>query len=215
MWHFLAKDKRLGFNDGRKVVVGRTIRVKGMPAMCCYGLHASALIIDALKYSTANHILCRVDLGGEILRGDDKAVGTERTVLWWIDATDLLAEFACRCAVRALEAAGVKNKWAWKAIAAQRAKGPEAAKEFTKRMPKWRGDSVKGAAVDTVWVACGWLANGSARSAACQARGVFGAIAAKAVRGRDKKDKAHNIAQTQERARQNRSLAAMAVAAHR
>lgn len=105
-WHFLAGDRRLRYPlpDGSRPVVeeGQTLRVKGPVRLCEWGLHASALALDALSYT--NHldgrsvVVCRVMLGGDIVYGRDKAVATERTCLWWADATNVLYSFAVDCA---------------------------------------------------------------------------------------------------------------------
>ena len=92
-WHFVQPDKRLGYDDNRIIRVGRTYKVKGKPVLCEHGLHASVRLIDALNYAPSA-ILTRVELGGEIIKGDDKIVATERTVLWMGDITDLLHRFA-------------------------------------------------------------------------------------------------------------------------
>lgn len=214
MWHFLAENKRLGFGDGREVVVGQTICIKGEPRMCSRGLHASASIIDALLYSHDYPTICRVDLGGTVKRGDDKSVGTERTVLWWVDAADLLAEFACRCAVRALDAAGVKDKNAWKAIAAKRV-GLRNAERIAGNASAMGGSVVKAAACDAMRAACFYLPNRAARTSANVSREIFGLVAARGIRSQAKRDEAWRIGMDRERVHQNRSLAAMVVATHR
>jgi len=47
-WHFLPNNGKLGRGDGRKVIVGETLRVDGAPVLCDHGLHASERIIDAI-----------------------------------------------------------------------------------------------------------------------------------------------------------------------
>ena len=66
--------------------------------MCREGLHASKRIMDALKYAPGA-TFCRVECGGEIIHDTDKLVCTERTILWRVDATEILREFARRCAL--------------------------------------------------------------------------------------------------------------------
>ena len=97
-WHFARADMRLGYEDGRAIVVGETLTHDGDLKLCESGLHASATIYDALKYAPGP-MLCRVRLGGDIIRGDDKLAASERTVLWAFDATDVLRVFARRCAL--------------------------------------------------------------------------------------------------------------------
>ena len=101
-WHFLPESRCLQYGDGREVVVGETLRVTGSPVLCKRGLHASARAIDALS-NTHGPIACLVTLGGEIAHGRDRSAAKERTVLWMVDATRLLRDFACDVAEVALE----------------------------------------------------------------------------------------------------------------
>ncbi len=120
-WHFLPEDKRLGYCDGRLVEVGATLECKGKPALCSNGMHGSAMLIDALRYASGP-IVCRVKIEGDVIEGDDKLCGRRRTVLWMLDATQILHEFACRCAedalalvaqpdARSVAAIEAKRKW--------------------------------------------------------------------------------------------------------
>ena len=102
-WHFCAEDKRLGYDDGREIIEGETLRVEGEPALCQHGLHASERLIDALKYAPGP-ILCRVELSDGIIKGDDKAVARARKTLWMFDATNALRDFAATVAEQALVA---------------------------------------------------------------------------------------------------------------
>jgi len=122
-WHFLADDKKLGYEDGRIVQVGETYRYKGEEPIeiCRRGMHGSVRLMDALEYAPGP-IVCRVDITGGIVKGDDKIVGRERKVLAMSDATNVLHEFACRCAEtallhvdnpdqRSIDAIEAKRKW--------------------------------------------------------------------------------------------------------
>ena len=105
-WHFLAEDCRLGYDDGRKVVVGETLRVDETPILCKRGFHASQRAIDALRFARGP-IVCLVTLGGTVLNEtkqsiSDKSVAQERTVLWMYNASNLLRHFACDVAEVAL-----------------------------------------------------------------------------------------------------------------
>ena len=71
---------------------------RGKLLPCERGLHASDRLIDALQYAPG-WTLCRVRMGGTIKRETDKLVARERTILWRIDATDVLRAFACKCAL--------------------------------------------------------------------------------------------------------------------
>ena len=97
-WWFEPADGKLGYNDGRKPRRGVTHRVKCAPVLCVAGLHASVRPLDALKYAQSS-VIWRVELGGEIVSGDDKAAATERTYLWRLDAESMLRAFARQCAL--------------------------------------------------------------------------------------------------------------------
>jgi len=106
-YHFAAVAEdgipRLGYGDGREIRVGETLTVEGAPVLCVHGLHASARILDALRYAGGGSLaLCRVTLGGTVIHDDDKSVATERTVVTMLDAATterLLREFARWCAL--------------------------------------------------------------------------------------------------------------------
>ena len=105
-WHFLSEDRCLGYDDGRKVVVGETLRMDESPILCRRGFHASQRAIDAFNFAPGP-ITCLVTLGGTVLHGrghaiPDKSVAQERTVLWAYDASSLLRHFACDVAEEAL-----------------------------------------------------------------------------------------------------------------
>ncbi|MBM3347440.1 MAG: hypothetical protein FJY55_13230 [Betaproteobacteria bacterium] len=94
-WHFVGNRLR----DGRLVPPdGVTLEHDGPLALCQTGLHASRRLIDALQYAPGNTI-CRVRLSGQRLNARDKMVAARRTILWRIDAADMLAKFARLCAL--------------------------------------------------------------------------------------------------------------------
>jgi hypothetical protein len=66
--------------------------------MCERGLHGSLDPFDALTYAPGE-TLCRVQLGGTIIQGDDKCVATRRKIVTRVDATSLLWSFARSCAL--------------------------------------------------------------------------------------------------------------------
>jgi len=101
-WHFIRNDRRLGYGDNRIVKTGRTHSVSGDICPCRNGMHGSKRIIDALGYARGN-IICRVDITGDIIEDDDKMAGRNRRVIWMRDVTNILHEFACRCAEDALK----------------------------------------------------------------------------------------------------------------
>ena len=89
-WHFVGKTLRDGSPvppDGEKLIF------TDEPILCEQGYHASDLPWDALRYAPGN-ILCRVECGGKIIKGSDKLVCTERTIIRRIDATKMLQYFA-------------------------------------------------------------------------------------------------------------------------
>jgi hypothetical protein len=126
-WHFLPNDKKLRYGNEKgiraKVKEGQTLKFKGEPILCQRGLHASVRLIDALQYAPGD-ILCRVELSGTIVHGDDKVVATERKVLWMLDAETVLHEFSCWAAEEALlkeRAAGREPDFrSWDAIKIKR-----------------------------------------------------------------------------------------------
>ena len=102
-WYFAPADKRLAHGDGRKIILGRTHKVKGAVVPCKSGLHASVSARDALTYN-AGPVLYRVELSGEIVaHGDpiDKYAASERKYLaGGKDASPMLREFARWCALK-------------------------------------------------------------------------------------------------------------------
>ena len=89
-WHFVNDTLR----DGQPVPAdGETLVHDGKLRLCLSGLHASEDILDALGYAPG-HTICRVQCGGVVERGDDKLVCSERTILWRVDGSELLLEFA-------------------------------------------------------------------------------------------------------------------------
>jgi hypothetical protein len=114
-WHFLPEDRCLRYGDNRLIHKGQTLRVDCKPRLCVRGLHGSKRAIDALKYAPGP-IVSLVEIGGEVIEGDDKLVGTERKTLWWADATETLHRFACWCAEKALKSANVTDERSWNAI---------------------------------------------------------------------------------------------------
>src|ERR1035437_6892805 len=94
-WHFVGATLR----DGSPIPAdGVTLHHDGPLKLCAAGFHASARLIDAVYFVPAQP-LCRVELGGKILMDTDKMVAATRTILWRIDATELLRVFARQCAL--------------------------------------------------------------------------------------------------------------------
>ena len=63
-WHFTTEDEILGFDDGRKIIVGEKHTVEPPIKLCKRGLHASERIIDALDYAPGPILLRGTFRGG-------------------------------------------------------------------------------------------------------------------------------------------------------
>ena len=92
-FYFSNKDRKLGYGDGRRIVVGESHSVDGKPKACNHGLHASVKVIDALTYAPGS-ILYLVDVSGDLDQSDDTISGKKRTYLAEFDATQILRTFA-------------------------------------------------------------------------------------------------------------------------
>ena len=117
-WHFTEGTTLRG---GQPLEVGKTYTYGGDVEICKSGYHASRRLIDALRYAPGAQI-SRVECWGDVQEQNDKLVARNRTVLWTIDATMILHEFACRVAEialskvtnpdpRSLAAIKAKRKW--------------------------------------------------------------------------------------------------------
>ena len=201
-YHFHNGRERYG--SQRKIEAGKTYRVKGPPVLCEHGLHASARLIDALRYATPNtKYVSVVELGGTVVLDTDKAVATQRTVLKMADVAHTLHEFACWCAERALKAerkAGREpDKRSWEAIRVKRRwlKGEATNKELAAASAAAEAAAEDArAAEDAAWDAA-WAASEDAAWAA--------AWAARAAAWATPRSAAWSVA----RAAQNRKLTAM------
>ena len=166
-WHFLSEDKRLGYGDGRLVEVGQTLECEGEPELCANGLHGSARLIDAVYYARGP-IVCRVEIEGDVIEGEDKLCGRRRTVLWMVDATRILHEFACQCAEDALALVEQPDARSVAAIAAKRS---------------WLNGEITDEELDAAWAAASAAAWAAARSSVrAAARDVARAAASAAAR---------------------------------
>lgn len=97
-WHFVNRTLR----DGRPVPAdGVELRHDGPVEICASGLHASVRAIDALRYAPGA-TACRVVMRDVVATDTDKLVARSRTILWRVDATDVLREFARGCALDVL-----------------------------------------------------------------------------------------------------------------
>ena len=224
-WHFAHNDMRLAHGDGRKIVAGETLTVRGDIELCNRGLHASRSIIDALYYAPKAHTqICRVEVGGDVTHGDNKLCGTSRTCLWVVAGGRVLHEFACRCAEDALACcklpdprsiAAIKAKRDWLAgkitdddLNAARAAARAAAYDAAMAAAYDAAyDAASDAAYDAAYAAAYDAAMAAAMAAAYAAAYNAAWAAAKAA--------ARAAAYDAARAAQNRRLSAMVTAAHR
>src|SRR5271166_2007818 len=94
-WHFVGDKLR---NGDLIPLDGVTLRFSGRLRMCESGFHASRRIIDAL-HSAPGDTVCRVLIGGDIIEEPDKLVASERSILWRLDAKELLTEFTRKIAL--------------------------------------------------------------------------------------------------------------------
>jgi hypothetical protein len=117
-WHW-AKNDLLTLHSNEKIAVGETLSAVGDIKLCENGMHASLCPFDALQYAPGS-MLCRVEMGGEVIKGNDKLCARSRKVLAIYDADHLLHEFACLCAERALKQAKIDDPRSHRAIEVKR-----------------------------------------------------------------------------------------------
>ena len=92
-WYLSETSRRLRFGDNRKIRLNKTHRVFQKPVLCERGLHASVVIIDALR-NAPGPILWRVRLSGKMVRGDYQIAAKKRTYLsGGVDIFDVLTKF--------------------------------------------------------------------------------------------------------------------------
>ena len=99
-WYFSAPDKKLGYGDGRDIIIGETHTISNRPMCCSCGLHGSIRLCDALYYAKSPY-LYRVEIFGKINQKTDKLCGQSRKYLsGGIDITSVLMEFSRWCALQ-------------------------------------------------------------------------------------------------------------------
>ena len=210
-WHFLPEDKRLGYGDGRLVEVGATLECEGEPELCGNGMHGSARLIDAVHYARGP-IVCRVKIEGDVIESEDKLCGRRRTVLWMMDATRILHEFACACAEDALALVEQPDERSVAAIEAKRS---------------WLKGEITDKKLDSAWAAAwdasqnvAWVASAAASAAAWAAVRAAARAASRAARdaswaaARAASWAARDAAQDAAWDKQNKRLTAMVMEAH-
>lgn len=100
---------RLSHGDDRVVREGETLTVAGPIELCTWGLHASRRVLDALWYAPGSW-LALVRLSGTMVEATDKVVASARTTLWLDDVSEVLREYACDVAERALWSERVSHR---------------------------------------------------------------------------------------------------------
>lgn len=213
-WHFSTQGRTLGYGDDRLIEPGVTHTVECEPFVCEDGLHASRRILDALTYAPGPYIW-RVELGGQLSHGLYQSAATERTYLWGLDATDILPDFARRCVLDAIhlldDAPKVIVRYLKTGDPEMRATAEAAAKAildfFETVPPAWCLVATIRIAAETITVKNAYLAaHYSAYAVACDAADVDDSTS---------QNDAWVAAFDAARAKQNRRLTAMVVAAHR
>ena len=145
-WWFSNKAGQLGYGDYRWAKVGRTHKVKCEPILCEQGLHASAKLINALRYASSS-ILWKVELGGIIVKGKNKASATERTYIKRIDVNDILFKFSCLCAL------DVIHLWDAPPVVIEFLKTGDPSIISRAARAAWAADAASDAASDAAWAA--------------------------------------------------------------
>ena len=98
-WHFIAGNK---LRDGSTAPAdGEWLNFSGPLFMCESGLHFSRKPHQALKYAPGE-TLCLVEVGGQVIDGDDKGVCSRRKIIARMNATEMLRYFARMQAVSVL-----------------------------------------------------------------------------------------------------------------
>jgi len=93
-WHFVESTLR----DGSPIPAnGVKLVHEGPLELCRSGYHASVKVLDALKYAPGS-TACRVRCSG-VTHGRDKLVCFERTILWRVDASNIISAFTRRQAL--------------------------------------------------------------------------------------------------------------------
>ena len=152
-WHFTDGNK---LRDGSPLPKqGEWLKLPGPPVMCSYGFHASVRLLDAADYAPGT-TLHRVRIGGDIISGGDKIVGTERKIIWTLDAT--IADTVLRAFAR-WAALQVIDLWA----------APDIVIRYLKTGDESIRDAAATRARSATWAAT-WGAAAAAASAATRAR---------------------------------------------
>jgi hypothetical protein len=190
-WHFckVSEGEPILRNGEPAKRVGKTEHYLDEVVMCRFGLHASKNIMDALNDAPGCY-LRRVECSGEMVMGDNKLVCSHRKILAEANMEQLLHEFACRCAERALEVTGIMDARCFAAINAKRAwlRGEINHEQLaTARAAAWAAarnaawDAACAAARNAAWDAAFYAARAAARAAALAAARAAALDAARAA----------------------------------
>jgi hypothetical protein len=154
-YHFVGATLR----DGRPVPAdGEWLEHVGPIVMCETGLHASLRPWHALLYAPGE-TLCRVEMDGDIVHGNDKLVARRRRIVQRADVTDALWVFSRDEALR------VAHLWECPPLVRQFLEtGDESL-----RAAAW--DAASAAARAAAWAAASAATRAAARDVACDARG--------------------------------------------
>lgn len=202
-WHFVRGPAPGVLRDGRPVVVRETVCHDGALVLCESGLHASVRLIDALGYSPGS-VICRVRVGGEIVKDHNKLVASERTVLWSFDAEAVLRAFAHRCALDVVHlwpAPEIVVRYLRTGDESIRDGAGDAARSAARSVA---GDAAGAAAWDAAWATVRAAAGAAAGAAAWAAAGDAAWAAAWAAA----RDAAGDAARTAQERRLTRMIAA-------
>src|SRR5579859_4275309 len=93
-WWFSDDSGVLPHGDGRPIVIGQKLSIKGKLVICRNALHGSFDPFDALQYAPGG-ILHRVLFSGARIEESNKVGSRSRTVLASRDATIMLRRYAC------------------------------------------------------------------------------------------------------------------------
>jgi hypothetical protein len=178
-YHFVGATLR----DGRPVPAdGEWLEHVGPIVMCETGLHASLRPWHALLYAPGE-TLCRVEMDGDIVHGNDKLVARRRRIVQRADVTDALWVFSrdealrvahlweCPPLVRQFLETGDESlrAAAWAAASAAARDAACAAAWAAACAAAW--DAASAAARAAAWAAASAATRAAARDVACDARG--------------------------------------------
>ena len=130
---------------------GLELQMRGPIIPCRRGFHGSIRAIDALRYASGAWLNMREFPDNAVEHEGDKHVSPSMRILSVRNVTNLLHEFACQEAERALMAAGVTDARSWAAVAAKRA---------------WLKGAIDDNELDAAWAAAWAAARAAAKAAA-------------------------------------------------